>query len=455
MKIFDEHGKPMGEIEKPGLIQQSGNWWESVSYRKVKQGEHYYNDQVNCVYEANRDMLSESWIMRPVPTPTPTQLKSIGMKLDGDRPKECHMNDVIWDKNIFQNYHHVFASSQDVGTYRWHLVKAAPAKATGEKETESNQCKEIECLGLAVDDFAKEMKIRLIHKALEGFTGWDGTYPENKLCEEIEIDATVIATGRAKNKTKLSIDIANRAMMLWYRATKPPVAQAGKDEHARFISKVSPIVVCLCGSTRFYETWQEANYNETMAGKIVLAVGFYPHCVEKAHAAHVGVTPEQKIALDELHKRKIDLADEVLILNVGGYIGESTQSELEYARTHNKIIRFLEPESKMKAGKDEGHTSCEGCKHAINGQHRTWGKPECDSCYEDNLLVVDKQERKNYTPQPPKGEDAQMFSPQMAWQSIFCECKKLGMPIEADTSGLKDVLAFIRDLHRRTGRFKP
>jgi hypothetical protein len=49
-----------------------------------------------------------------------------------------------------------------------------------------------------------------------------------------------------------------------------------------------------------------------------------------------------KYRLDELHKRKIDLADEVLILNVGGYIGESTRSELEYAREHDKIIRWLE-----------------------------------------------------------------------------------------------------------------
>ena len=46
--------------------------------------------------------------------------------------------------------------------------------------------------------------------------------------------------------------------------------------------------------------------------------------------------------LDELHKRKIDLADEILVLNVGGYIGESTRSEIEYAKAHNKTIRYLE-----------------------------------------------------------------------------------------------------------------
>jgi len=54
-----------------------------------------------------------------------------------------------------------------------------------------------------------------------------------------------------------------------------------------------------------------------------------------------GCTPEQKIALDELHKRKIDLADEVLVLNVNGYIGSSTRSEIEYAKQHNKPVRYL------------------------------------------------------------------------------------------------------------------
>jgi cell division protein FtsB len=60
------------------------------------------------------------------------------------------------------------------------------------------------------------------------------------------------------------------------------------------------------------------------------------------HGEQAGCTPEQKIALDELHKRKIDLADEVLVLNVGGYIGESTRSEIEYARKLGKPVRYLE-----------------------------------------------------------------------------------------------------------------
>jgi hypothetical protein len=104
-----------------------------------------------------------------------------------------------------------------------------------------------------------------------------------------------------------------------------------------------PTIVCLCGSTRFYSAFQEANYRETMAGKIVLSVGHYPHASQEAHGESVGCTPEQKVALDELHKRKIDIAHEVLVLNVGGYIGESTRSEIEYAKAYDKPVRYLEP----------------------------------------------------------------------------------------------------------------
>lgn len=104
-----------------------------------------------------------------------------------------------------------------------------------------------------------------------------------------------------------------------------------------------PVIVCLCGSTRFYEHFQRANYEETMAGRIVLSVGFYMHRPDSVHGEAFGCTPAQKLALDELHKRKIDLADEVLVLNVGGYIGESTKSEIEYAERLGMPIRYLEP----------------------------------------------------------------------------------------------------------------
>lgn len=102
-----------------------------------------------------------------------------------------------------------------------------------------------------------------------------------------------------------------------------------------------PKVVCLCGSTRFMEAWQAANLRETLAGRIVLSIG----CNTKSDAdlQRLGtLTPEKKAELDELHKRKIDLADEILVLNVGGYIGESTLSEIQYAKLNDKPVRYLE-----------------------------------------------------------------------------------------------------------------
>lgn len=101
-----------------------------------------------------------------------------------------------------------------------------------------------------------------------------------------------------------------------------------------------PIKVCLCGSTRFKQAFIDANFQETMAGKIVLTVGWFSH----ADAAIYTPTSEEKAALDALHLKKVEMADEVLILNVDGYIGESTRREMHHAHHHGKVIRFLEPD---------------------------------------------------------------------------------------------------------------
>lgn len=104
-----------------------------------------------------------------------------------------------------------------------------------------------------------------------------------------------------------------------------------------------PKVVCLCGSTRFGEAFRKANFDETLAGRIVLTLG----CDAKSDAElfadkSAAELKEIKSRLDELHLRKIDLADEILVLNVGGYVGESTSKEIQYAAFHGKKIRWLE-----------------------------------------------------------------------------------------------------------------
>lgn len=107
-----------------------------------------------------------------------------------------------------------------------------------------------------------------------------------------------------------------------------------------------PRIVCLCGSTRYMEAFFAAGWELTLAGQIVLSVGVCKHA--DACGAHGAEAAGVADALDELHRRKIDLADWVLVLNYGGYYGKSTQGEIEYARAQGKPVRFL---SDMERGK--------------------------------------------------------------------------------------------------------
>ena len=101
-----------------------------------------------------------------------------------------------------------------------------------------------------------------------------------------------------------------------------------------------PSVVCLCGSTRFVDEFNRQRQKLTLEGKIVLSIEIVTTQSRDDDPQHVD--PSLKAMLDELHMRKIDLADEVLILNVGGYIGESTRREMEYAVEAGKAVKFLE-----------------------------------------------------------------------------------------------------------------
>jgi len=96
-----------------------------------------------------------------------------------------------------------------------------------------------------------------------------------------------------------------------------------------------PTIICLCGSTRFQNAFMSEYAKLSEQGNIVLTVS-------KLIPQHEDISPELDKMRKWLHFRKIDLADEVMILNVGGYIGESTRSELEYAKQHGKTIKYLE-----------------------------------------------------------------------------------------------------------------
>ena len=96
-------------------------------------------------------------------------------------------------------------------------------------------------------------------------------------------------------------------------------------------------VITLCGSTRFRDAFTEAQKRLTLEGNIVISVGLFGHAGDDEVWK-----PGTKEMLDDMHKRKIDMADEIYVINVGGYIGESTRSEIEYARRNGKAVRYLE-----------------------------------------------------------------------------------------------------------------
>lgn len=102
-----------------------------------------------------------------------------------------------------------------------------------------------------------------------------------------------------------------------------------------------PNIICLCGSTRFIETFAVKTWELEREGNVVLGCTLLPEWYCNV-PDHFGEATGTKAQCDELHKRKIDLADEVLVLNVGGYIGESTRIEIEYAVAHGKPVRYLE-----------------------------------------------------------------------------------------------------------------
>ena len=94
-------------------------------------------------------------------------------------------------------------------------------------------------------------------------------------------------------------------------------------------------VITLCGSTRFKEDFERVNRELTLLGNIVISVGCFGHSGDS-------FTDEQKVMLDDIHKRKIDMADAIYVINKDGYIGSSTTSEIQYAIRTGKQIIYME-----------------------------------------------------------------------------------------------------------------
>ena len=103
-------------------------------------------------------------------------------------------------------------------------------------------------------------------------------------------------------------------------------------------------VITLCGSTHFKDEFMEAQKRLTLEGNIVISVGLFGHTGDQEVWENMdeGTLTDTKEMIDDMHKRKIDMADGIYVINVGGYIGESTRSEIEYAKKHGKTVTYLE-----------------------------------------------------------------------------------------------------------------
>ena len=103
-------------------------------------------------------------------------------------------------------------------------------------------------------------------------------------------------------------------------------------------------VITLCGSTKFKEEFIKAQKDLTLKGNIVISVGLFGHSGDSEVRENMdeGTLTKTKEMLDDMHKRKIDMSDEIFIINVNGYIGNSTKSEIEYAKKTGKKIKYLE-----------------------------------------------------------------------------------------------------------------
>lgn len=104
-------------------------------------------------------------------------------------------------------------------------------------------------------------------------------------------------------------------------------------------------VITLCGSAKFKDEFLKVQSKLSLKGNIVLSIGVFISADESEIWNNMDekTLKETKEMLGYIHKRKIDMADEIFVINVNGYIGESTRSEIEYAKKNNKKVNYLEP----------------------------------------------------------------------------------------------------------------
>ncbi|MDQ0258032.1 hypothetical protein J2S74_005495 [Evansella vedderi] len=93
-------------------------------------------------------------------------------------------------------------------------------------------------------------------------------------------------------------------------------------------------VITLCGSTKFKDQFEEVNKYLTLKGNVVISVGFFEQ------SEGIDITKEQERLFEEIHRKKIDMSDEICVIDVDGYIGHSTNKEIRYAQAREKKVTY-------------------------------------------------------------------------------------------------------------------
>lgn len=173
-------------------------------------------------------------------------------------------------------------------------------------------------------------------------------------------------------------------------------------------------VITLCGSTRFKEDFLEAQKKLTLDGNIVISVGLFGHGGDQEVWENMdGTITKTKEMLDDIHKRKIDMSDEIYVINKGGYIGSSTKSEIEYAIKTNKKVRFMEKLICQSCGMPMEDSSVLG-SNADGSNNMDY----CKYCYEKGQFI-DKVDMNTYIDMCSQfGAQAGMTNEQM---KEYCE----------------------------------
>jgi hypothetical protein len=182
-----------------------------------------------------------------------------------------------------------------------------------------------------------EDHVEVTEKAL---AGWTPTAPHAGLeLQALELRLRLAEVQVSLDRADRFADLVDEVRPALKRFLTPP--EPSPFTLPPMVYRPSATVVCLCGSTRFMDEFFEAEWRETLAGKIVLSIGVSKHLPADHGGESLG--PDVVARLDELHLRKIEMADEVLVLNVGGYVGESTTNEVRHAFALGRLVRWLDP----------------------------------------------------------------------------------------------------------------